>query len=50
MMINSSLFTRTLWSMTYANINQGQCFECIRVCPVDEQTRHPGGASNEKED
>lgn len=50
MMINSSLFTRTLWSMTYANINQGQCFECIRVCPVDEQTRHPGGARNEKED
>jgi hypothetical protein len=39
MMINSSLFTRTLWSMTYANINQGQCFECMRVCPVDERTR-----------
>ncbi len=40
MMIHSSLFTRTLWSMTYANISQGQCFECIRVCPVDEKTRH----------
>ena len=39
MMINSSLFTRTLWSMTYANINQGQCFKCMRVCPVDERTR-----------
>jgi hypothetical protein len=39
MMVNSSMFTRTLWSMTYANINQGQCFECMRVCPVDEQTR-----------
>jgi hypothetical protein len=39
MMINSTMFTRTLWSMTYANISQGQCFECMRVCPVDEQTR-----------
>jgi len=39
MKINSGLFTRTLWSMTYANISQGQCFECIRVCPVDEKTR-----------
>ena len=39
MKINSSLFTRTLWSMTYSNISQGQCFECIRVCPVDEKTR-----------
>ena len=39
MKINSSLFTRTLWSMTYSNISQGQCFECIRVCPVDERTR-----------
>lgn len=47
MMINSSLFTRTLWSMTYANISQGQCFECMRVCPVDEQTRHPGREQRE---
>ena len=39
MMLNSGLFTRTLWSMTYANISQGQCFECIRVCPVDARTR-----------
>ena len=39
MMINSTLFTRTLWSMTYANISQGQCFECIRVCPVDARSR-----------
>ena len=39
MMINSSLFTRSLWSMTYANISQGQCFECIRVCPVDARSR-----------
>jgi hypothetical protein len=39
MMINSSLFTRTLWSMTYANVSQGQCFECMRICPVDQKTR-----------
>lgn len=39
MMVFSGMFTRTLWSMTYANISQGQCFECMRVCPVDERTR-----------
>ncbi|MEM8813432.1 MAG: hypothetical protein AAGF59_12500 [Pseudomonadota bacterium] len=39
MMINSSMFSRTLWSMTYANISQGQCFECMRVCPVDARLR-----------
>lgn len=39
MMINSTLFTRSLWSMTYSNISQGQCFECIRVCPVDQRSR-----------
>ena len=39
MMLNSGLFTRTLWSMTYSNISQGQCFECVRVCPVDARTR-----------
>jgi hypothetical protein len=39
MMVNGSLMSRTLWSMTYANISQGQCFECIRVCPVDQQHR-----------
>ena len=39
MMIHSSLFTRTLWSMTYANISQGQCFECMRVCPADQRHR-----------
>ena len=42
MKVNSGLFTRTLWSMTYANISQGQCFECIRVCPVDAETRKLG--------
>jgi hypothetical protein len=34
MLLYSSMFTRTLWSMTYANVSQGQCFECMRVCPV----------------
>ena len=34
MVLYSSFFTRTLWSMTYAAQSQGQCYECIRVCPV----------------
>ncbi len=34
MMLYSSLFSRTLWSMTYSNVSQGQCIECMRVCPV----------------
>jgi len=34
MMLYSSLFSRTLWSMTYSNVSQGQCAECMRVCPV----------------
>lgn len=34
MKLYSSLFSRTLWSMTYANVSQGQCSECMRVCPV----------------
>lgn len=40
MMINSTMFSRTLWSMTYSNISQGQCFECMRVCPVDQRHRN----------
>ena len=39
MMIHSTLFTRSLWSITYSNISQGQCFECMRVCPVDQRGR-----------
>ena len=38
-MLYSSMFTRTLWSMTYSNASQGQCYECMRVCPVGEKTR-----------
>lgn len=34
MILYSSFFTRTLWSMTYSAQNQAQCFECVRVCPV----------------
>jgi ferredoxin len=39
MILNGTLFTRTLWSMTYANVSQGQCFECMRVCPVGAERR-----------
>ena len=39
MMLFSSLFTRTLWSMTYSNVSQGQCAECMRVCPVGGEWR-----------
>lgn len=39
MLLYSTMFTRTLWSMTYSNISQGQCFECMRVCPVGEARR-----------
>ena len=39
MIIGSTLFTRTLWSMTYSNVSQAQCFECMRVCPVGKQHR-----------
>ncbi len=34
MKLYSSMFSRTLWSMTYSNVSQGQCAECMRVCPV----------------
>jgi len=39
MMLYSSMFSRTLWSMTYSNVSQGQCSECIRVCPVGREFR-----------
>ena len=39
MMLFSSMFTRSLWSMTYANVAQGQCAECMRVCPVGREHR-----------
>ena len=39
MMLFSSMFSRTLWSMTYSNVSQGQCAECMRVCPVGRQHR-----------
>ncbi len=34
MMLFGSYFTRTMWAITYSNVAQGQCFECMRVCPV----------------
>ena len=39
LMLYSSLFSRSLWSMTYSNVSQGQCFECMRVCPVGKKHR-----------
>lgn len=39
MMLFSSMFSRTLWSMTYSNVSQGQCAECMRVCPVGLEFR-----------
>jgi len=39
MLLYGSLFTRTLWSITYAGQSQAQCFECIRVCPVGAEYR-----------
>lgn len=39
MMLYGSLFSRTLWSMTYSNVAQAQCAECMRVCPVGREYR-----------
>lgn len=39
MILYGSFMTRTMWSITYSNVSQGQCFECMRVCPVGNQTR-----------
>ena len=39
MILYSSMFSRTLWSMTYSNVSQGQCSECMRVCPVGRARR-----------
>jgi len=39
MILYSSMFSRTLWSMTYANVSQGQCAECMRVCPLGRAHR-----------
>jgi epoxyqueuosine reductase QueG len=39
MILYSSFFTRTLWSITYSAQSQAQCFECMRVCPVGAEKR-----------
>jgi epoxyqueuosine reductase QueG len=39
LILYSSIFSRTLWSMTYSNVSQGQCAECMRVCPVGRAHR-----------
>jgi len=40
MMLYSSIFSRALWSMTYSNVSQAQCAECMRVCPVGFEHRN----------
>ena len=39
MLLYGSYFTRTMWSITYSNVAQGQCFECMRVCPIGRSER-----------
>jgi len=39
MILYGSFFTRTMWSITYSSVSQGQCFECMRVCPVGADKR-----------
>jgi epoxyqueuosine reductase QueG len=39
MILYSTFFTRTLWSMTYSTQSQAQCYECVRVCPVGAERR-----------
>ena len=39
MLLYGSYFTRTMWSITYSNVSQGQCFECVKVCPVGSAQR-----------
>jgi len=39
MILWGSQFTRTLWSMSYSNVSQCQCFECMRVCPAGRARR-----------
>ncbi len=34
MLLFGNFFTSTLWSLTFSAQSQGQCFECMRVCPV----------------
>ena len=39
MILYGSFMTRTMWSITYSNVSQGQCFECMRVCPVGNKEK-----------
>ena len=34
MLLFGNFFTSTSWSLTFSAQSQGQCFECMRVCPV----------------
>jgi hypothetical protein len=39
MLLFGNFFTSTLWSITFSAQSQGQCFECMRVCPVGKVTK-----------
>lgn len=39
MLLYGNFFTSTLWSLTFSAQSQGQCFECMRVCPVGKVTK-----------
>jgi epoxyqueuosine reductase QueG len=39
MLLFGNFFTSTLWSLTFSAQSQGQCFECMRVCPVGKVAR-----------
>ena len=39
MLLYGNFFTTTLRSLTFSAQSQGQCFECMRVCPVGKVTR-----------
>jgi len=39
MLLFGNFFTGTLWSLTFSAQSQGQCFECMRVCPIGKVTK-----------
>jgi epoxyqueuosine reductase QueG len=39
MLLFGNFFTGTLWSLTFSAQSQGQCFECMRVCPLGKVVR-----------
>ncbi|HJY81991.1 MAG TPA: hypothetical protein VKK81_13035 [Candidatus Binatia bacterium] len=39
MLLFGNFFTSTLWSVTFSAQSQGQCFECMRVCPIGKAVK-----------